>query len=257
MGGRRGKRKRKPSTPSVQKRSGVPLLSWAMDHPKISAVIACIAIAVTLSGKVSMWGVYIFLAIAAMFGLSFVHGLKIKRIVKYGSDAVFLIALALLSGWLTGWLTSKPHLMAAQDPHYPQPKGPGIRIDTHVPTPSRFLCQGLSEQAEIDCLCPRPLNYALAAAAPTDDSNYATEVIVNRSREPMYRIRMFSRAPISSWQLLEPTEEAVKAKGACIGPAASVDPYSMTMQCTFPLDRFRIGVHTSEGLRLKCITQEN
>jgi hypothetical protein len=144
------------------------------------------------------------------------------------------------------------------EPSYPLPKGPGIRFDASIPIPSNQLCQGLTGKAETDCLCPRGVNYSLKTMAAPSDNNYATELTATQSREPMYRIRIFSRANISFGMIIQPSEDATKARhGICTYGALGFDQFSVILQCTFPVNEFRVALHTSEGLRLKCINQEN
>jgi hypothetical protein len=118
------------------------------------------------------------------------------------------------------------------------------------------MCQGLSEQEQIDCLCPSPLNYALRALASPADDNYATEIDIKQVDKPIYRLRIFARTQIDST-----ADFSVAPFGGNHSTSVVVhmayDPFSLILQSTAPESEYKIAVHTSEGLRLKCINQEN
>jgi len=135
------------------------------------------------------------------------------------------------------------------------PTGPGIRFDSQIPAPSNQMCVGLSEFAELQCLCPRPVEYSLAAMPEPKNNNYATQVTINKVRESLYRVRLFSRAIISGANLngVWPNEsKAITTLGMM-----DFDRYSIIIQSTAPQDGFKVVLQTAEGLRIKCINQEN
>jgi hypothetical protein len=144
----------------------------------------------------------------------------------------------------------------ASDPPYVQPKGPGVRMDVHVPVASSLLCQGLSAEKEIECLCPRPLPYKLRSLPAPSDNNYATEVDIAASREPIYRLRIFARTQVRSGGEFVVSPYGDGKSASAVG-GMDYDPYSLIAQSSAPQREYKIEVHSSEGLRLKCINQEN
>jgi micrococcal nuclease len=143
----------------------------------------------------------------------------------------------------------------AREPKYTPPKGPGIRVEGQIPVPSTKMCLGLSERAEIECLCPRPLTYTLQSLPPPSDNNYATELTIKAVREPIYRLRVFSRTQISYATLTETWPHDKQA--ASFLERMEYDLYSIVMHSSAPQKRYKAIFHTAEGLRIKCINQEN
>jgi hypothetical protein len=142
-----------------------------------------------------------------------------------------------------------------QEPEYLRPKGPGIRVDIKAPVASGLLCQGLSQHDENQCLCPRPLPYELKALAQPSNDNYATEVTITAKREPIYRLRIFGRTQMRSGRIsASPYGDGEAAVGVL---EMDYDPFSLVMNSSAPQQELKVEVHTSEGLRIKCINQEN
>jgi len=91
----------------------------------------------------------------------------------------------------------KTEISAVPDVRYPlPPPGKLQRVEGMVEVPSSQLCVGMSDAAQIDCLCPRPLKYNLTALSTPNDNNYATNVEIHSVREPIYKLRIFSRTSI-------------------------------------------------------------
>ena len=133
--------------------------------------------------------------------------------------------------------------------------GPGIRVEGHVPIPSWQQCQGLGDKEELKCLCPRPLYYTLKRLPSPKDNNYSTEVTITAVREPMFRIRIYSRTPISRSVL---TEVFPNDKNSVTGQyLMDYDRNSVVIQSSAPQTKFTLVMDTSEALRLKCVNQEN
>ena len=185
----------------------------------------------------------------AIFQLSLAFWLwsKWKKPIRTVPIIAF-ISICLLLGYR--WLINP-----FQEPKYSHPKGPAMRADVTAPTPSRLLCQGLSEEAETQCLCPRSLPYELTALAPPSDDNYATQMTITAKREPMYRLRIFARTQMRSGKIsASPYSEG---KAALSVMEMDYDPYSLVMNSSAPQNEFTLEVHSAEGLRLKCINQDN
>jgi hypothetical protein len=142
------------------------------------------------------------------------------------------------------------------DPNYPPPKGPLVRFDGNAEPQSSQMCQGMSDASQIDCLCPSPLHYTLHALPSPSDNNYATEIDIKKTRRPFYRIRVFSRTAMVAryGHLSIPPNDA---HSSSFLESFDYDPYSVVYSRTAPTNELKITVHSSEGMRLKCINQEN
>jgi hypothetical protein len=150
---------------------------------------------------------------------------------------------------------SAPSDTPPPDIKYPPPKGPLQKIEGTRETPSTEMCVGLPDADQIKCLCPRPLKYALTALPAPSDNNYATKLDIRAVREPIYKLRIFSRTVLSSGKL-----EAFpygEGQAAIVVEEFDYDRYSLIVQSTRPENRFIINVESAQGLRLKCIDQEN
>ncbi len=148
--------------------------------------------------------------------------------------------------------TPKP---APPDPNYPTPNNPLVRMEGNAVPPSMAMCQGMPDAAQTACLCPSPLDYSLKALPTPSDNNYSTEIDIRKVERPIYRLRIFSRTILGSTgpiQVIPPLSHS----SAFLGKM-DYDPYSFIMSSTAPEDEFKLEVHTSEGLRLKCINQDN
>lgn len=135
------------------------------------------------------------------------------------------------------------------------PKGPLVKFESSIPAPSNQLCVGLSEREELRCLCPRPIAYDLTAMPQPKDNNYAVEVTIRKVREPLYRVRLFSRTIISEANLIDVWPNTKNAITTL--QTMDFDKYSIIIQSTAPQDRFKALLQTNAGLRIKCINQEN
>jgi hypothetical protein len=138
-------------------------------------------------------------------------------------------------------------------PYIPPTDHKAVRFDGQVrPTPKE--CAGLQDEKEIECLCPRPLDYTLSGLPTPKDNNYATQVEIKAKREAMYRVQLFTRGAVSSGRI-----QAFPHKddaGVAVVEMA-FDPYTLVAQSSAPQDKFLLEVLSSEGLRLKCINQIN
>ena len=144
----------------------------------------------------------------------------------------------------------------SHDPPFVAPKGPGIRVEMGAPLPSNELCRGLSEEAEMQCLCPSPVEFSLKSQAAPNDNNYSTEVTVTAVKDPMYRVRLFARSPIHPSGELGASPYG-KDKAALFTGILGYDFYSVILRSSSPEQEFKLVLHSSEGLRLKCVNQEN
>jgi hypothetical protein len=142
------------------------------------------------------------------------------------------------------------------DPLYVPPKGPAIRVDTSYVTPSSQLCRGLSDEAEIECLCPRPLKFTLKSLPTPIETNYATELMITAVREPIYRLRVFSRSYISNGTLVEAGPYGPHEAASFLG-MFDYDKFTVVMHSSSPQKSYRAVLHSAEGLRIKCVNQEN
>jgi hypothetical protein len=142
------------------------------------------------------------------------------------------------------------------DPTYPAPKGPGIRVDGTAVLPSNQLCQGMPDADQIKCLCPSPLDYTLRALPAPSDNNYSTEIDIKKVDKPIYRLRIFARTMLGATGPIVMVPPINSHSSGSLG-RFDYDPYSFVMSSTAPEDEFKLEVHTSEGLRLKCINQDN
>ncbi len=141
-------------------------------------------------------------------------------------------------------------------PNYPAPNHPAVRFDGKAEPPSSQMCQGVPDRAK--CLCPDSLKYTMKALPTPSDNNYATEVKIaaRSSVEPMYHIRVFARTPIRGYNYS--ASPFGKDQGAGLAQGIyEYDPYSITLQSSRPEQDFTVELHSSEGLGLICVEQEN
>lgn len=142
------------------------------------------------------------------------------------------------------------------DPNYPPSENPLVRMEGRVEQPSQTMCQGLSGDEQVKCLCPNPLSYELIALPSPKDNNYSTLLDVKRIERPFYRIRVFARTQITArygYTLLP----AINAHSSASLTSFDYDPYSFVLTSTQSEEEFKIEIHSAEGLRLYCINQEN
>lgn len=133
--------------------------------------------------------------------------------------------------------------------------GPLTRVEGVVPVPSWQQCRGLSDEEEIKCLCPRPLPFAMKRLPSPPDNNYSTEVTITTDREPMFRIRLYSRTVISRSVV---KEAFPNDKNSVVSQLLmDNDKYSVVIISSAPQTRFTLVIDTAEALRLKCVNQEN
>ena len=145
---------------------------------------------------------------------------------------------------------------APPDPEYPPPNGNLVRMEGTIEPPSNQMCQGMPDEAGIRCLCPSPLDYTLRAMEPPTDNNYATEINIKQVGRSIYRARVFARTMVDPRHGFVPDPPNDSHSASFLGTLAN-DPYSFVVSATAPKKGFKVIVHTSEGLRLKCINQEN
>ncbi len=202
-------------------------------------------------------GSSLFLFGMALLAWALAHALEFRWL---GKCLTVLAALAMFVGldyrFYRTEFEKRALYLFVEEPKYVPPRGPGIRIEGTTPPPSDQMCRGLSEQAELECLCPRPLKYALTGLPPPSDNNYATEVTITAVREPIYRLRLFSRTQLGYATLKSTAPYGNKQATSALGTLA-YDPYSVVMHSSAPQNEYKVIFHTAEGLRLKCINQEN
>jgi hypothetical protein len=194
-----------------------------------------------------------------------------KKLLGY--SLLFVVSVPLL--WLLGVGTEKArtHIPTPQeiasaiaslskpkpappDPIYPAPNGKAVRMEGVVEPPSNQMCRGMSDEDEIKCLCPSPLDYTLRALDSPSDNNYATEIDIKQVNRPIYRARVFARTMVDARHGYVPDPPNDSHSASFLGTLA-YDPFSFVISATAPKKGFKVTVHSSEGLRLKCINQEN
>lgn len=139
-------------------------------------------------------------------------------------------------------------------PYLPPSSHKAIKVDGQIkPTPQ--ACIGLSEEKEIECLCPRPVDYILNALPTPPDDNYATQVDIKAASEALYRVQLFGRTQMHSGTLEAfPYGDGKAATGVV---EMDYDRYTLLVQSSAAQQEFKLEVRSSEGLRLKCINQIN
>jgi hypothetical protein len=170
---------------------------------------------------------------------------------------VIIVSLIGVPQLMTQWKSEHPaQSTSAPDVQYPlPPQGRLQRVEASLEVPSSQLCVGMSDTAQINCLCPRPLKYNLTALPTPNDNNYATKVEIHSVREPIYKLRIFSRTVVSSGPISAlPYGQGQAAVGV---EEFAYDRLSLVMQSSKPETEYTIEIHSSEGLRLKCINQVN
>jgi hypothetical protein len=181
---------------------------------------------------------------------------KKRTVLGFGMAAtVLLAAVAVWGNHALNPIHTTPVAYTPPDVKYPPPKGPLQEMQVGKEISSSQLCVGMSDQAQVDCLCPRPLLYTLEALPPPANHNYATKVTINAVREPIYKLRIFSRTPIYSGAINSFPYGAGQA--AVSVEELDYDRFSLVMQSSRPEQGFTIEVGSAQGLRLKCINQEN
>jgi hypothetical protein len=181
-----------------------------------------------------------------------------KEVTPFGNNAVFptFELLVCFYGILfVLWMTVYPRLFSYAHPFVP-PRGPGIKMEMNVPIPSNQLCSGLSGENETQCLCPHPVEFSLKPLASPNDNNYATEVTVTAGKEPMYHLRLFARSIIHPGGELWASPYG-KDKAALSVGIMAYDLYSVILRSSSPEQQFKLELHSAEGLRIKCVNQEN
>jgi len=108
----------------------------------------------------------------------------------------------------------------------------------------------------MQCLYPSPVAFSLKSLAAPNDNNYATEVTVGAVKDPMYRVRLFARSQIHPSGELRASPYG-KDKAALFTGILGYDLYSIVLRSSSPEEEFRLELHSAEGLRLKCVNQEN
>jgi hypothetical protein len=239
-----------------------------LKHPLVWGVVALIALAIALSGKLSVSLATVIMWVAwatATFGLyrfavrSFTLRPVLGFLVLAVVGGVLVWPVAVANHWLsTKPETGKPEIpVPPPDPRYPPPSGPLVRMEGKAEAASETMCQGMSAEQRITCLCPDSLPYSLKALPSPKENNYSTELDIKKSERPFYRIRAFARTPISvryGWTLDPPL--AGHSASASLG-IFDYDPYSFVLTSTQGENEMKIEVHSAEGLRLYCVNQEN
>lgn len=141
-------------------------------------------------------------------------------------------------------------------PPYISPRGPGIKMEGGVVTPSSEMCVGMSDKTREQCLCPRPLKYSIKSLPAPADNNYAFELSVKSVREPVYHLRVFSRTKLDYATLAFTSPYGADKSASALG-TYQYDPYTVTMQSSAPQKEYKAIFHTAEGLRLVCVNQDN
>jgi len=219
----------------------------------IVGVFLSAALAPLLSKDIDKRWIPVFIALALTFAWTEIIKNRKRKRIAFG--ATFLACVAVLAV-LTMWPSLMSLFAASQDVKYVPPKGRLIAMQGNVPVPSSQMCTGLPEAQEIQCLCPRPLKYELAALSPPSDTNFSTELTIHAVREPMYRLRVFARTAIvfTGPLFASPHDED---RTATVVQRMDYDPYSIVIRSSAPQELFKIELHTPEGLRIKCVNQEN
>jgi hypothetical protein len=186
--------------------------------------------------------------------------------LKFGNNAIFptlellvCFCAILFIIWASAYPTSARGEFAQQpshDPPFVAPKGPGIRVEMSAPVASNQLCIGLPEKDETQCLCPRPVEFSLKPLPAPNDNNYATEVTITAGREPMYRVRLFARSQIHPGGELWASPHG-KESAALFTGVMAYDLSSIYLRSSAPEQEFKLELHSAEGLRIKCVNQEN
>lgn len=186
-------------------------------------------------------------------------GESAKPIVRTGMAIILGASIGagcLGLAWLCANSKARPVSQNEIAPPLVSPQRPGIKVELDTPLPSNQLCTGLSEQNEIQCLCPRPLEFSMKYLPAPNDNNYATEVIITAGKEPMYRVRLFARSQIHPGGELWASPYG-KDKAALFLGVMGYDLYSIIVRSSAPEQEFKLELHSAEGLRIKCINQQN
>jgi hypothetical protein len=163
--------------------------------------------------------------------------------------------LVCFCGMFVVWMAVYPRVFSHAHPFVP-PQGPGIKTEMNVPIPSNQLCPGLSGENETQCLCPHSVEFSLKPLASPNDNNYATEVTVTAGKEPMYHLRLFATSIIHPAGELRASPYGKDKAVLSVGIMA-YDLYSVILHSSNPEQEFKLELHSAEGLRIKCVNQEN
>jgi hypothetical protein len=231
------------------KRFGGPVLATG------SSLVLTLVIERGYLGWIPDWALGpIWMACVLYWALAEGHLTKLYK--KYPRLIVSLVAMVLIISALV--LEYHQFLIGmiyrSKDARYVPPSGhKAVRFDGQIrPTPQ--ACAGLSDEKEIACLCPRPVEYSLFALPTPTDNNYATQVEMNAGKESMYRVQLFTRTPVHAGKI-EASPHKDDAGMAVV--EMTFDPYTLLVQSSAPQQQFKLEVRSSEGLRLKCINQIN
>jgi hypothetical protein len=199
------------------------------------------------SGR-TVWGVYAGVLVLTA-GMLWYLGVRMNRSREH------ILTPEAIASAVVARLKTKPK-PPPPDPIYPSSNGNGVRMEGIVVPPSNQMCQGMSDEDQITCLCPSPLVYTLRPLTPPPDNNYATEIDIKQVDRPIYRLRVFARTMIDARHeyVPDPPNDAHSASSLGI---FDYDPFSFVISATAPKKGFNVIVHSSEGLRLKCINQDN
>ncbi len=167
---------------------------------------------------------------------------------------LLLVAISSLGVKYRAPLWEKVH--PPKEAAYVAPEGHrAVRVEGNV-NPSYLHCYDLPDDKQIECLCSRPVDYTLSALATPPYNNFSTLVDIKAGKESMYRIQLFARTPIHPAGTLEALPYGASKAAIAIG-SFEADPNTLLLQSTAPEQEFKIELHSSEGIRLKCINQIN
>jgi len=117
-------------------------------------------------------------------------------------------------------------------------------------------CTGLPEDKERECLCPRSLDYTLAALPTPPDNNYATQINITSGHEDMYRVVIYGRTTMYVGKVFDAIPNGLGKSGLST-VQMDFDRYALGITSSAPEREFRLQINTSEGLRIKCVNQIN
>jgi len=257
-----------------------PAFKYAMSVLGLAAVVAVAvrfgpSIATLVFGTIVLFVLMVLFVVFAQAAQASKAVLSLPAIVLVWSSLILVICAAMglltsafwniplpLKDKIVQWLDLSSHNTGPNagarhpDAAYVPPRGPLIRTEGNIPIASSLLCPGLLEEERTACLCPRPLNFKLAALPAPAEDNFATEIEITTPREPMYRIRVFLRDTISGAHLLAASPHEGKGVSSYAWSAA-YDRYSFGAASTAPQSVFRVKLLSATGIRVICANQEN
>jgi hypothetical protein len=178
-------------------------------------------------------------------------------IERYVSTTVAWIALGLCLS-IIGYQYRNQIRGALHKPQkvvYPLPNHPGIKIEGDTPPPSSQMCLGLNDEEQQACFCPRQVHFDLKALPTPPDTNYATEMTITEPPKQFQRLRIFLRNTVSYVSLDEviPKDE----KSVTLLGTMQYDKASFVIQSTAPKILYRVVMHSSEQMNVRCVNYIN